>query len=98
MEPSVEPLSATTTSPRRPAARNALIALLIQNASEFASFRQGITTDTSKAADDVGDGELSWFGSGDVASIFIDGSSVYFSAKFFDFCPIDWRKLPRAGR
>jgi hypothetical protein len=52
----------------------------MQNASEFASFKQGITTDTSNAADDEADCELFWFGSGDIASIFIDASRVYFTA------------------
>src|SRR5260370_31750386 len=47
MEPSVEPLSATITSPVSPDARNAFTALSTQKASEFASFRQGMTTDTS---------------------------------------------------
>src|SRR5215468_7190434 len=49
MEPSVEPLSATITSPRKPAERNAAVALSIQKASELASFRQGMTTETSGA-------------------------------------------------
>src|SRR5690242_21090122 len=35
------------TSPFRPEARKEFTALSTQNASEFASFRQGITTDTS---------------------------------------------------
>src|ERR1700737_188201 len=47
MEPSVEPLSATITSPQRPADLNAPIALSTQMAREFASFKQGITTETS---------------------------------------------------
>src|SRR6266850_3489564 len=47
MEASAEPLSATITSPVSPALRNAPIALSTQWASEFASFKQGITTDTS---------------------------------------------------
>src|SRR5579863_4594148 len=47
IEPSVEPLSATTTSPHRPAARNASIAFETQTPREFASFKHGITTDTS---------------------------------------------------
>src|SRR6266404_5602307 len=47
MEASVEPLSATITSPESPALRNASIALSTQYASEFASFKQGMTTDTS---------------------------------------------------
>src|SRR6266404_3900332 len=47
MESSAEPLSATITSPESPALRNAPIALSTQWASEFASFKQGITTDTS---------------------------------------------------
>src|SRR6266436_4410035 len=47
MEASVEPLSATITSPESPALRNAPIALSTQYASEFASFKQGMTTDTS---------------------------------------------------
>src|SRR5260370_8118987 len=51
IEPSVEPLSATTTSPHSPAAWNAFMALSTQYASEFASFIQGMTTDTSTACD-----------------------------------------------
>src|SRR6266850_2878760 len=47
MEASAEPLSATITSPVSPALRNAPIALSTQWASEFASFKQGMTTDTS---------------------------------------------------
>src|SRR6266403_383668 len=47
MEASVDPLSATITSPENPALRNALSALSTQCASEFASFKQGMTTDTS---------------------------------------------------
>src|SRR5207253_3382233 len=35
------------TSPDRPAPRNAVTALSMQNASEFASLRHGMTTDTS---------------------------------------------------
>src|SRR6202790_3550656 len=46
-EPSVEPLSATTTSPRSLAARKACIAFSTHTPIEFASFKQGITTDTS---------------------------------------------------
>src|SRR6266849_9669699 len=44
-EPSVEPLSATMTSPMRPPFRNAFTALSMQKARELASFRQGITTE-----------------------------------------------------
>src|SRR5215469_339227 len=47
IDPSVEPLSATITSPARPAARNAVTALSMQDPSEFASLRHGMTTDTS---------------------------------------------------
>src|SRR5882724_6906913 len=47
MEASAEPLSATITSPESPALRNAPIALSTQYASELASFKQGMTTDTS---------------------------------------------------
>src|SRR5277367_2416738 len=49
IDPSVDPLSATSTSPRSPAARNAATALSTQNASEFASFKHGSTTVTSSA-------------------------------------------------
>jgi len=45
---SVEPLSATITSPRRPDLPNAEMALSTQNAIELASFRQGMTAETSK--------------------------------------------------
>src|ERR1700675_2006779 len=47
IDPSVDPLSPTTTSPRSPAEPNALIAFETQIPIEFASFKQGITTDTS---------------------------------------------------
>ena len=47
IEPSVEPLSATTTSPRRPADLNASSALPTQMPMEFASLRHGMTTETS---------------------------------------------------
>jgi hypothetical protein len=47
MEPSVEPLSATITSPRNPALRKEEIAFSTQKASELASLRQGMTTETS---------------------------------------------------
>src|SRR6266478_2760762 len=46
-EPSVDPLSATTTSPRSPFARNASIAFATQIPIEFVSFKHGITTETS---------------------------------------------------
>src|SRR5215469_3678184 len=54
IDPSVEPLSATTTSPVRPPSANARQALSMQMPSEFASFRQGITTETSGARPEVG--------------------------------------------
>src|SRR3982074_370615 len=47
MEPSVEPLSATITSPKRPADFDAPIALSMQMGEEFASVKQGITRETS---------------------------------------------------
>src|SRR6266404_2105148 len=47
IDPSVDPLSATTTSPRSSAARNASIAFETQIPMEFASLKHGITTDTS---------------------------------------------------
>src|SRR6266446_2122303 len=47
IDPSVDPLSATTTSPRSSAARNVSIAFETQIPMEFASFKHGITTDTS---------------------------------------------------
>src|SRR5215467_11818495 len=47
MEPSVDPLSATTTSPFTPKSWKAARALSMQNAIDSASFRQGITTETS---------------------------------------------------
>src|SRR2546430_15873378 len=47
MEPSVDPLSETTTSPRILESRNAVTALSTHMAIDFTSFRQGITTDTS---------------------------------------------------
>src|SRR5919198_2817102 len=50
VEPSVEPLSATTTSPRMPASLKAAVALSMQNAMDCASLRQGITTETSRAS------------------------------------------------
>src|SRR5438093_13026305 len=46
-EPSVEPLSATTTSPATSRPLNAANALSTQHASDRASFRHGITTDIS---------------------------------------------------
>src|SRR5713101_9211005 len=49
IEPSVEPLSATTTSPRIPISRNAANALSTQIPIERASLRQGITTEISGA-------------------------------------------------
>src|SRR5256886_10939409 len=42
IEPSVDPLSATTTSPLSPASWSAFLALSTQYASEFASLRHGI--------------------------------------------------------
>src|ERR1700693_5470956 len=51
IEPSVEPLSATTTSPFIPAFAKAVSAFSMQIATEFASFRHGITTDTSGDCD-----------------------------------------------
>src|ERR1700683_301271 len=50
VDPSVEPLSATITSPRRPDDSNARLALSIQKLTEFASLRHGITTETSTVA------------------------------------------------
>src|ERR1700727_2711839 len=47
VDPSVEPLSATTTSPRSPADLNASSAFPTQIPIELASLRHGITTDTS---------------------------------------------------
>src|SRR5579862_1142909 len=47
MEPSVEPLSATITSPDNAPSANARNALSMQMLREFASFRQGMTTETS---------------------------------------------------
>src|ERR1700743_2879700 len=47
VEPSVEPLSATTTSPRKPADLNASSALPTQIPIELASLRHGMTTETS---------------------------------------------------
>src|SRR5213593_3642024 len=47
IDPSVEPLSATTTSPQMPASLKAASALSMQRAIELASFRQGMTTETS---------------------------------------------------
>src|ERR1700730_861208 len=55
IDPSVDPLSATTTSPRNSPAANAAIALSTQIPSEFASFRQGMTTDTSKDSVEASD-------------------------------------------
>src|SRR5579863_2241952 len=46
-EPSVEPLSATITSPLIPASRSAAQAFRTQMPKVSASFRQGITTDSS---------------------------------------------------
>jgi hypothetical protein len=48
-EPSVEPLSATMTSPSMLADSNAASAFRMQVSSVSASFRQGMTTDTSTA-------------------------------------------------
>src|SRR4051812_43123348 len=50
LEPSLEPLSATTTSPANPAAAKERIALSTQMPMEFASLRQGMTTDTSSGS------------------------------------------------
>src|SRR5690242_8251487 len=61
IDPSVEPLSATTISPRRPAERKASMALVTQMPSEFASFKQGMTTDTSTASEAAGLVRLSEF-------------------------------------
>src|SRR5579863_1161045 len=52
-EPSVEPLSATTTSPRSPEDRIASSALPTQMPMEFASFRHGMTTETSTGLSDA---------------------------------------------
>ena len=52
-EPSVLPLSATITSPARPASRRARMAFSMQVASVSASFRQGMTMDTSGIGDRV---------------------------------------------
>ena len=46
-EPSVEPLSTTTTSPEIPMARRARQAFSTHTPTDSASFRQGITTETS---------------------------------------------------
>src|ERR1700730_11732805 len=54
MEPSVEPLSATITSPRSPALRKEEIAFSTQKANELASFRQGMTTETSNRGSGCG--------------------------------------------
>src|SRR5579863_8516955 len=53
IEPSVEPLSATTTSPRSPEDRIASSALPTQMPMEFASFRHGMTTETSMGLSDA---------------------------------------------
>ena len=45
----MEPLSATTTSPKMPAFRNAASAVSMQRPIDCASLRQGITTETSGA-------------------------------------------------
>src|SRR2546430_14187675 len=50
MDPSVEPLSETTTSPHTPIWRKEAIALSTHIAIERASFRQGITTETSMSS------------------------------------------------
>src|SRR4051794_40806097 len=47
MEPSVDPLSEITTSPRIPSALKALKAWSTQNAMDCTSLRQGITMETS---------------------------------------------------
>src|SRR5271157_3951347 len=65
-EPSVDPLSATTTSPWMPTSCSAAKALSMQSAIDCASLRQGITTDTS--------GPLTCAGPS-AASPFVSGSS-----------------------
>src|SRR6266566_2135978 len=50
VEPSVEPLSDTTTSPEMHNLRKAAKALSMQNAIDFASLRHGITTEISIAS------------------------------------------------
>ena len=54
-EPSVDPLSATTTSPTTPSAAKERLALRMQVARVSASFRQGRTTENSTAAGGVRD-------------------------------------------
>jgi hypothetical protein len=48
IEPSVEPLSATTTSPRTPSGLRAAFALLTQRPTVPDSFRDGITIEKLK--------------------------------------------------
>src|ERR1700761_3097454 len=54
-EPSVEPLSAMTTSPAMPFSRSAALALSMQVARVSASLRQGMTMVSSSGDSMVGD-------------------------------------------
>jgi hypothetical protein len=56
-EPSVLPLSATTTSPAMPCSRNARAASSTQSARVSASFRQGMSTVSSIGSIDAADDE-----------------------------------------
>src|SRR6478736_2071493 len=64
-DPSVEPLSATTTSPWMLADWNAPRAFLMQVSRVSASFRQGMTTDTSGAPAGASTAKGSAAGGGD---------------------------------
>src|SRR6266481_237559 len=95
MDPSVEPLSATMTSPRRLALPKAVTAFSTQNASELASLRQGITTETSSGM------SVCWAGSKvsvenfGVALLFISQPESTSTRHLGTFCfvPLDVMKL-----
>jgi hypothetical protein len=76
-DPSVDPLSATTTSPTTPSVAKERDALRMQVARVSASFRQGRTTDSSTTPGVVGSGAGPAVGGvADLVSLGIDAAEV----------------------
>jgi len=76
-DPSVDPLSATTTSPTTPSGAKERVALRMQVARVSASLRQGRTTDSSTTAGVGGPGAgLAVGGAAEVVALGVDEEGV----------------------
>src|SRR5467141_3160612 len=99
-DPSVDPLSATTTSPRSPARRNASIAFDTQIPTEFSSFKHGITTDTSTPLCASGAilAAFSTFNFPVSPALTSPPRTLATSSLHFPLCPLSWRSFAKSLR